>query len=387
MSHCSLIKNGFYWDPTQGTNYCCANDQDDDGNSQRQWFSLTELDKFKEYRKQEYQKSKQGWLPGCQSCKNIEETGGRSMRHNSNHMINGLLKTPENNTNFIEAVIKTSNVCNLACRMCNPSYSTKWASNLKNANADLPEHLIFGLEEINDQEFEELKQNVLTKNLRNLVFSGGEVLLSEWNQKIIEHLKENNITNIECIITTNATLKLTDSWKTSLRILRAVVMDISIDGSYETFDYIRQGHSWEKLVNIVQHYQQEVPRAVFKYNYVLQAYNFHTWERDIENIEQLIKPKHHTPGTFNVAFYPSFLSPDILPKSLFDKYNLSKVVSEHNYNENKAKQFFQQSAWMDAAYGTDVKSLNPDFFDTRYYDQDLIQEYDRAKNTRWEYDL
>lgn len=383
MSKCRLIKNGFYWDPKAGVSYCCASDENKEGVSSRQRYDLDRLDDFLSYALDDYEKSKEGWLPGCYTCENQESFFPNSMRTRANATMrrNGI---KEDDDSKVDVVIKTSNVCNLACRMCSPSNSTKWSSVLRNNNA-LVKPGVTGSHEISQQQLDIILDKVINGKLTNLLFSGGEVLLSEWNQRIIEHLYKNNITKIECIVTTNATLKLNDSWKKSLNTFENTVIDISIDGFEDTFDYIRHGHSWHNLVENINHYKQALPNATFKYNYVAQAYNYHSWIYDIKQIEKLFKDCKTENKTFNICFYPAYLSPDILPPVLFEKYDLKRIVSEHRYDRDLAKQFFRQSAWMDTAMNTNLKELNPDFFDTQYYDQDLINVYYKTKQTQWVY--
>ena len=86
------------------------------------------------------------WSPGCLRCKLQEERTGSSYRHFFNQEMSG-----KDRIEFIE--ITLSNECNLACRMCDPTYSTLWGK-IVDRNPDIEQFvakskpIIFDIEQI-----------------------------------------------------------------------------------------------------------------------------------------------------------------------------------------------------------------------------------------------
>ena len=119
MSRCTSIKNQFFFDPDGLNTYCCESVPP--GTPERKQFKLQDWDAKRTYELDLYEKSKQGWLEECLLCKRNEDRDGESMRTriNADH--------DEQDNDYIQsAIIKTSNHCNMGCRMCEPSLSTFW---------------------------------------------------------------------------------------------------------------------------------------------------------------------------------------------------------------------------------------------------------------------
>ena len=407
MSRCQLIKNGFYWNAGTPTSFCCA----DDDLSPRPSFEMRDWEQKRKTEIQLYNDSLNDWLPSCYSCKlNEQYPDGTSMRTNiesTPYMQN----VDDDDYSIKEAIIRTSNTCNLACRMCGPEFSSKWSSVLKN-NLAFTTEPVSGVripaakstQEMTDDDMAILKEKVLTPDLRFLLFSGGEVLLSDWNRQILEYLIEKDLCrNIHVHITTNGTLPFKDSWLTSLQQFRKVVIEYSIDGTDESFDYIRVGHSYEALLDNIQQTQKELPAKStelhYEFNMVVQAHNAHTAVRDAKRLTELLYSiSYHSnedtgeiPRQFkiNACISPDYLSVNILPPALYEKYNLGELLGDetdnYSYNPQLAEKFFRQSAHMDKAHDTSLEQLNPDFFDRQYYSKEQIDNYKKAHRRVWNY--
>jgi len=61
--------------------------------------------------------------PGCSPCWQAEDAGRVSVRQQFNTALQGI-QPLENQPRSI--ILKPGNVCNMACRMCNPATSTRW---------------------------------------------------------------------------------------------------------------------------------------------------------------------------------------------------------------------------------------------------------------------
>ena len=91
---------------------------------------------FSEYKKSQFYQNiitmmETGWHPGCIKCKQEEEVEHGSLREEMNRKLSG-------NSNIIESLeLSPSSKCNLACKMCSPSYSTTWQHIVKKNKLDI----------------------------------------------------------------------------------------------------------------------------------------------------------------------------------------------------------------------------------------------------------
>ena len=265
-----------------------------------------------------------GWHPGCIKCKNEELSGLTSLRelYNLDHSFTA---------NSIESIeISLSNECNLACRMCSPTYSTKWLSIIKN-NPQLTKfvetpNIKNNLDNIiNDRDL---------SSLRMIKYLGGEPFITPQVEQLFKLLQDKEIlNNIVFHCSTNATL-YPKKYIKYLKQFKKIRMHISLDGIDEINDYIRYGKKWKEILKVIElwkQYQEEFDNLELSIFSTIQAYNIH----DIKNLETFS-------NSYNLKFRgsllssPSFLSINALPESYIekikDKYN-EKYLK--NYKNNK----------------------------------------------------
>lgn len=386
MSICGKIKNSFIYTPGEGSTYCC--EEEDYALPFRTRFSMHQWEEKRHYELSEFEKSKTNWLPQCYKCKINEEHLGYSMRTQSDTY----------SDNFIhDVVIKTNNTCNLACRMCSPNASTKWQSILANSPQVVKSDAV--PISISDKEFELFKELVLTRHLKSMIISGGESLLSDYNKQAIDYLIEKNFAkNVILHITTNGTINFRDSWLDATKKFRRVIIEFSIDGTFDSFEYIREGHTWEKLCNVVQDLYHLAPNVQFKFNYVAQTLNASTLLGDALILWRLFSGKdtyintHRITATeflkrqISLCLQPSYLGYKSLSPDLREKYNLYSFFPDidklYPYSYTEFKMFMKQMGHMDLATGKSLKDFNPDFFNKKYYERQHIDSYYKAREQK-----
>ena len=188
---------------------------------------------------------------GCFKCWRQEELGVRSLRQISNnrHWAKNVRYNLKRNTNedgtidnvvLHDSDLRFSNKCNMACIMCSPRFSSKWATELKQ------EQKFFNLFEGKAGNKEFIDQNF--DSIKGIYFAGGEPLIMDEHWYILEKLKDYNKENkIDLRYSTNlSTLTyknydIRDYWKNWNGIVEA---GLSIDDIDERFDYIRYGKDW-----------------------------------------------------------------------------------------------------------------------------------------------
>ncbi len=208
----------------------------------------------------------------CSMCYNEEATGSSSKRSRENlksHIsdINfyhdykhspdaSIFKYSEDNNGLTDILhpisyhMSLGNECNLACKMCNPTFSSKIAA------AMVKEKTYSGPIRMNWTDNTQSWNSVIdtmcqTKNLKFVHIIGGEPLLNPRFNELIDRLLQANLTDIYLGFTTNGTMfdsKLLDK----LSMFRHVDIGISVEGSGKLNDYIRA--QTESVLGNIEHY-------------------------------------------------------------------------------------------------------------------------------------
>ncbi len=148
--------------------------------------------------------------------------------------------------------ISLGNECNLACKMCTPWYSSKIASQQKQLG------LYKGPSRLNWTEDETAWNNVVdtmcnTPNLSAVHIIGGEPLLNSKFSDLVDRLLAARKTNIYLGFTTNGTI-FDSKLVNNLKSFRHVDIGISIECIGELNDYIRQGSSYQAVLDNIDLY-------------------------------------------------------------------------------------------------------------------------------------
>jgi MoaA/NifB/PqqE/SkfB family radical SAM enzyme len=190
--------------------------------------------------------------PACSRCWNIEGIGNRSFRHVANedasHGLKSIIPIKMDTTIEFEDIqyldITLGNKCNLACRMCNATSSSLLAKQLKEFKMYSGDEFIDFSRESKDKILELIDR---AKNLNSIYMLGGEPLINEFHDEIVELLvKQNRAKDIKIHYSTNIQIdieKYLPMWKE----FKYIDLNISIDGSHETYEYIRWPGKWDKV--------------------------------------------------------------------------------------------------------------------------------------------
>jgi len=253
------------------------------------------------------------WALGCLRCKLQEERTGSSYRHFFNREMSG-----KDQVEFIE--ITLSNECNLACRMCDPTYSTLWSKILE-LNPDLESFVskspatVFNIED--------LFANVDLRYLKKIKYLGGEPFITPQIKDLFEYLDSMGIIqNLRFECNTNCTLFPT-KWIDYLEKFNSLEISLSVDGVGQLNDYIRHGKSWSNIVkNILmwKEFSNNTPNVSLDIFSTVQAYNLH----DIKNLKEFAN-QVGIKFTSSVLMSPEHLSIGVLPNAY-----LNEIKDEHN---------------------------------------------------------
>lgn len=188
----------------------------------------------------------------CNRCWGIEDIGNRSFRHTSNNDLHYGLKSVipikmETTISFEDIQyldITLGNKCNLACRMCNATSSSLLAKQFIEFKMYKGNELIDFSRSTKDKILDLIAKSV---NLNTIYMLGGEPLVNEFHDEIMELLiKQDRAKNIKIRYSTNLQVdieKYIEMWGK----FKFIDLNISIDGSGSTYEYIRWPGKWEKL--------------------------------------------------------------------------------------------------------------------------------------------
>jgi sulfatase maturation enzyme AslB (radical SAM superfamily) len=276
----------------------------------------------------------------CEPCFSLEDQGVESLRQR--HII-GVIPEARINLypNALSALkedysmpfeiptmeIKLNNLCNLKCRMCNPTDSTSWN--------DWKE-----VEEFYDKEKNFISENVRKLNLikkpyldkfednpnwwssfekllpyfRRVEFAGGEPLMDPQHYRILDALKPYG-QNIEIKYATNGTTlgikggrTIHDYWPH----FRSVAVNISIDGVDQVYNYIRGNGDYTDVVSNIEEIQKITNVSRIVGAVAVQVSNVLILDKMIEHFLDKLGIVFYT----NMVKYPTVLSVQTLPSEL-----------------------------------------------------------------------
>jgi len=240
----------------------------------------------------------------CDRCWKMEAIGNSSFRHVANE--NGSYGIKNNKTiefkshigfeNIQYLDITLGNKCNLACRMCSPFSSSLVAKqwNIINKSQSQQEIIEFD-RSTKDKILDTINKSV---NLTEIYMLGGEPLVSEFHDEIVELL-----------IANGRSKNLTLHYNTNLQIdaerklevwgkFEKIDLSISIDGHGDTYEYIRWPGNWSKLyknIKLVIDYSKQNKNILPGIATTVQNLN-------VDNLDQLIDSMHELSDN-KLSFY------------------------------------------------------------------------------------
>jgi MoaA/NifB/PqqE/SkfB family radical SAM enzyme len=217
--------------------------------------------------------------------------------------------------------IRPSNVCNLQCRMCNPTSSHLIGKEYKKIN------LISKLPTTNHSNFDIIN----FVNLKKLYVSGGEpTVMPEFYDFLDRCITENKI--FEFLVNTNAT-KINNRFKKQLKLLPHMQFIVSLEGIGDVNHYVRWPSDWDAIVENMKYlvnnnHKITINTTVSIYN-VTKIYDLFKWLDD-EFPGTLV---HALPAGSNNDMLSAFIFPDaklalskLLPIQQLKCYNNDKLL-------------------------------------------------------------
>lgn len=198
--------------------------------------------------------------PSCERCYEQERSGFFSGRRSSNkhhgHNIKKIKDTDVNGKlNEFKMTywdIRFSNLCNLKCRTCGPTFSSQWYQDqvvLAGAEWEQNNQVLNIAGRNKDDMWEQLIPHLDYVEL--IYFAGGEPLLMDEHYRILDELVRRKRFDVRIVYNTNFThTQLKDRsvfeyWK----LFKSIAVGASLDDMDARAEYIRKGTDWNQVVS------------------------------------------------------------------------------------------------------------------------------------------
>lgn len=266
----------------------------------------------------------------CFKCKKLEEENIVVNRHTYNEVYKNLInKKIKNALTFnIETGnnyhipffldYRPSNLCNLKCRMCDPYNSSEIAKEVNKNFEDYNEIFVNKhSKDIKKFLYKEIKKDnivnlTLLKNLKVIKLLGGEPVIQPEVLSILPSLEK----DVNLIFTTNA-VNLSENFIKNIKNIKNISFNISIDGIYESYEYIRYPARWDTTYNNI------IKLVEMGYNvkikFVIQLYN-------VFFIKEIINFCIYNSNKYKLKYFFSKVDQDYLSINLLNDNDLSLII-------------------------------------------------------------
>jgi len=299
----------------------------------------------------------------CKRCYDLELLGTWTMRQSHNKRRGFEYIDMINNTNDDGSInnfemrymdIRFSNLCNMKCRSCGPGCSSQWAEEYVKKKWGMEQlEKFFGMKTIvvnsnEDQKFM-TKLKPYLKDVTEVYFAGGEVIITPEHYECLDYWIENKLTDqVELTYTTNfSVLKyknrdLIKLWKKfpNLKIWA------SLDAKENHAEIIRKGTDWKKIIKNIKKLKEEVPHANFQITPTISIWNVHRFPDFFDSLvaDELLdfnNPRWYSNARFNLLTYPWYANIMILPAHIKEKLTLryNKSIEKYSFNKDLVNAF------------------------------------------------
>jgi len=305
-------------------------------------------------------------------CFNCTQRESRGLQSRRTYHYDWFTQTKQYDLEFLDLTL--SNLCNLKCRMCNPSLSSQWIKESHLQNRIDVEMVGFENNKINDlidDDFLDFIRQCLS--LRRIILKGGEPLIHPRLTDFLEAIQ--NKSNVELQIITNGTRKLSKKLQNLLNQFKSIDIYFSIEAADKMYEYIRGGQYTfrETLSNFLQ-YRKCLSNAAVNWIYTANIYGVFSFDSLQKQIYDTCGYIFTSTDFGQIVLNPKFLNPLILPWHI--KNSIANQTPYKNYKnfittdinkidikntESELVNFFQYTTALDKIRNDNLLSIEPKF--------------------------
>ena len=260
----------------------------------------------------------------CDRCWKMEDSGMQSFREMINSRFHDTVKKIRETRNPEPVAVERiefdlGRKCNLRCRMCAPWSSTLISKEIA-AHEESTEYYGRFTEPQDWVDVVDMRELIKPhlETLREIYLIGGEPLIIDAHETLLDYLVETGVcSQISLIYNTNGiTLrpKFIEQWKQ----FKSVQLNVSIDGIYEDYEYIRNPAKWatiDRNIDTLLEQTADSDNIVCGISSTLQNLTVPSMLRLLQWADTKgIRVQVHT------VEYPNFLQPDVMPEEDYNNY-------------------------------------------------------------------
>jgi len=310
-------------------------------------FSTTIATSMEAYRSsKELSKLKESFLLGekpvqCNRCWSDEAAGKQSKRQEVDNLLTEVDFTDE----FKIVGFAFGNICNLACRTCKSSASSKWAVETTKLKAIFPEIRIYPHQKFYKDSTLINQLLDLTKNAVLYEFTGGEPFYSgiAEHEKFLKQLLKNEPSQKTLRYITNATTFPNQEFLNSWKWFKRIDIQLSIDSTGAKFEYLRWPAKWDQVYKNIkkyQMYQADHPNIQLSISHTVSILNVYYVEEFLKWIATENLPNPYLglvvrPDYFNIATLPDKVKEIISAKLMSNETSSVNafLLSKHSQSQ------------------------------------------------------
>lgn len=317
-------------------------------------------------------------LDECHRCWKKESAGVTSARQMMNENL-GIDPTPpawmqsffqsDRDWHVVMADIKTSNVCNFSCVMCDPIDSSRiherWSreqekSQIQSRAGENLRWFNVIMDSQSQRDCYRFLDQVIKQGARRLKILGGEPLLDKKLRSVLANVPDPS--KIDLHFTTNGSQDLV-ACHHEFSKFKTVTFSVSLEGIGTVQDWARQGSDWTQIEkNILAAREHQVHVVI---NHSFQA-------ATILRLHELLRwaDQHALLVLFGSVDWPEWLSLGVLPESLRDqaKRSLESWPEVHRYVDQTQsrpdlqKKFLDYVEWYESAGNLKLRDIVPEIY-------------------------
>jgi len=294
--------------------------------------------------------------PMCMECINLEKRQAQPSRRQK-------YMPYDINQGLVRLDFRPGNKCNMKCRMCGSHSSSLWEDEEQEQGQNRwgqppEEYFDIDMSDIYDIDFSSLKK---------IMILGGEPSIDLEVRKFIEHIKD-----LDCFvgITCNAS-NASNKWFNSLKQIKNLSIDLSIDATGDIQDYQRTGSDWPKVKSNIIKYRDTFESV--NISTTATAMNFpviDTWWDELMDLNMQV--------FFSVCHYPKDMSLNAIPDDYKEeqifwlqewcnnhdirKIEMAncaiKILKNSKYDPNLHQRFIHTTNYIDNIRGENIKNID-----------------------------
>lgn len=292
------------------------------------------------------------FIKGCYKCYDQEKIGSKSMRQEMNEYFTldqTKLDTKFSSARYIE--ISLDNTCNLECKMCSSTYSSKLRRRDKLLNNTVAPNEVYDIN---------ILDTINLDNIELVKILGGEPLLSKNHLPLLNKFKD--LSNIIFLYNTNATIIPPKETIDKMNTAKQLSFIISCDGIYKYNDYQRWGSNFETIIHNANVLKNSFTNIMsFKYLNVFTLLNLNAYKQtkqwfDNKGYDHASEWEHG--GVLSAWHAPDWYEEWILKHNDFPE--VRNYFKRRKYDPGKWQKFLDFVKATDELYGTHLEDYNPE---------------------------